>query len=278
MAGLRRSSSRSRAAVVPFPGHGRGAGGRALALLPSGRSVATGFALLALAAGAYAAARTTTAFSVRSVEIRGATPAIARDVRSVLGDVRGESLLALDGERLLARVEAIPAVATARYDRAFPHTLVVVVTREQPLAVLRRGSESWLLSARARVLGKVSRGAHARLPRVWVRRSTPVAAGAIVEDAAARDAVAALRPLRGEPLPVRVGTVETARDALTFKLRSGLELRLGGRAQLPLKLAVAREILRELPPPAQGGPRYLDLSVPERPVAGTLNAKVEVEG
>jgi len=36
-----------------------------------------------------------------------------------------------------------------------------------------------------------------------------------------------------------------------------------------LKLAVAQNILTTLPPPRAGGPQYLDVSVPERPVAGS---------
>jgi hypothetical protein len=59
---------------------------------------------------------------------------------------------------------------------------------------------------------------------------------------------------------------------LTFVLRSGLELRLGDIREVPLKLAVASEIVPGLL--ARGGYAYLDVSVPERPVAGaTLNSR-----
>jgi len=54
-------------------------------------------------------------------------------------------------------------------------------------------------------------------------------------------------------------------------LRSGLELRLGDASDLKLKLAIARRVLA-----AVGGGRgsYVDVSVPERPVAST-NPQVE---
>ena len=52
---------------------------------------------------------------------------------------------------------------------------------------------------------------------------------------------------------------------LVFHLRSGVELRLGDPTDVRLKLAVARRALRGLP----AGTAYLDVSVPERPVAGT---------
>jgi hypothetical protein len=56
---------------------------------------------------------------------------------------------------------------------------------------------------------------------------------------------------------------------LVAGLRSGLELRFGPPLDLGLKLAVARGVLPTLAAPSGGGPRYLDLTVPERPVAGT---------
>jgi hypothetical protein len=72
-----------------------------------------------------------------------------------------------------------------------------------------------------------------------------------------------------------VRSVRATPEELTFALAGGLELRLGDESDLRLKLAVAREIL----PLVGAGPCYLDVSVPERPVAcGTLNSEVEVEG
>ncbi|MBA2384629.1 MAG: hypothetical protein H0V68_08220 [Actinobacteria bacterium] len=61
---------------------------------------------------------------------------------------------------------------------------------------------------------------------------------------------------------------------LTLLLRPGLELRLGDGTDRDVKLEVARRIL----PALEEGVGYLDVSVPERPVAGgTLDSQVEVE-
>lgn len=243
--------------------------------MPSGRSLLLGFGILAVVLGAYAVARETSAFAVREIHVEGAGPALARQIRETLEPIVGESLVALDGEDVLARLEALPQVRSARYDRAFPHVLVVTVRPERPTAVLRRGAGSWLLSARGRVIRPLDRGAQPRLPRIWAPRSVEVSAGALVSDPDVRRAVAALRPLRGAGLPARVRAVRARPDELAFVLASGLELRLGDETDLALKLAVAGEIL----PLLASGPEYLDLSVPERPVAGsTLNSEVEVEG
>jgi len=43
---------------------------------------------------------------------------------------------------------------------------------------------------------------------------------------------------------------------------------------VPLKLAVAARVIPLLDP----GTAYLDVAVPERPVAGSLNSQVQVQG
>jgi cell division septal protein FtsQ len=272
VAAARPRTARARAAALPPP--------RArLAFLPSGRSLLTGLALLAAAAGLYAAARETSMFAIDEVRVEGAPPGLVRQIEQELAPLTGRSLVGLDGDGVLAQVEALPGVRSASYDRAFPHTLVVRVVRERPAVVLRRGAESWLVSARGRVLRQVEQGAHAKLPRIWLPKSFPLERGDLVGDTEVLRSVLALRAVAAEELAVRIRTVRGRGGELTFVLASGLELRLGEDAELALKVAAAGEILPLLDPPGLGGPTYLDLSVPERPVAGTtLKSEVEVEG
>ena len=281
MAGRGRSQGGTRprarvdAAVVPFPRRRTSKGSRlALSrLAPSGRSLLLGFALLAATAGAYAAARETSVFAVRSVDVRGARPAVAAQVEQELAPALGQSLLAVDLERLRRRAEALPTVLAVSFDRAFPHTLRIVVTPERPVAVARQGAGSWLVSARGRVMGKLERGARRGLPRLWLKRDVKIEVGALLSGDTA-SAVRAVAPLARKPLPGRVSLVRVTPDELTLVQRSGLEVRLGDASDLALKLAVARRIL----PALAGVGGYLDVSVPERPVAGQdLNSQVEVE-
>jgi cell division protein FtsQ len=263
------------AAVVPFPRRRTSKGSRlALSrLAPSGRSLLLGFALLAATAGAYAAARETSVFAVRSVDVRGARPAVAAQVEQELVPALGQSLLAVDLERLRRRAEALPTVLAVSFDRAFPHTLRIVVTPERPVAVARQGAGSWLVSARGRVLGELERGARRGLPRLWLKRDVKIEVGALLSGDTA-SAVRAVAPLARKPLSGRVSLVRVTPDELTLVQRSGLEVRLGDASDLALKLAVARRIL----PALAGVGGYLDVSVPERPVVGQdLNSQVEVE-
>jgi cell division protein FtsQ len=258
---------------VSFP---RGAAGGRLELTrlaPSGRSLLTGILILLIAVGAYAAARETSAFAVRQVSVAGAGPEVAAEVREALAPALGESLLELDLDRLARSAEGVPMVAAVSFDRAFPNTLGVVVREEVPVAVLRQGSASWLAAASGRVVAELERGARPVLPRIWLGRDVDVRTGEQLRGVQRR-AVAAVAPLVSAPLPVRVASVVASRGELTLVLRTKLELRLGDASELALKLEVARRVVPQL----GATDTYLDVSVPERPVAGgTLNSQVEVE-
>lgn len=272
MAGRRGTQSRparARATAAALP-HGAGLGALAR-LAPSRRSLAVGLGLLALAVGAYYTARESSAFAIDRVDVSGAPPAVRAQVRAAVAPLRGTSLLALDGAALERRVEALPTVVSARYDRAFPHTLRLSVVPERAVAALRRGPDTWIVSARGRVIRHVPTGSHGALPRIWVSRATAVEVGGLLDadggGAAARSLALATR------FPARIATAVLVHGGLVYRLRSGLELRLGAPADIRLKLAIARRALAQLP----AGSVYLDVSVPGRPVAGS-NPKFSSRG
>ena len=233
--------------------------------LPSARSLIVGLALAALAVGAYAVARQTSMFAIGRIEIVGGSPEVKQQVRRALAPVLGGSLLALDAGSLERRVESLPTVISVGYDRAFPHTLRLTIVPETPVAVLHRGTETWLLSGRGRVVVRIPPRTLPGLPRIWVPKATPVTAGEFVEPAGAGGAARALALARGVHFPARIATAAIVHQELLLHLRSGLELRLGQASDVRLKLAIARRALRGLP----SGAAYLDVSVPGRPVAGT---------
>jgi cell division septal protein FtsQ len=216
--------------------------------------------LAALAVVAYGAARETSVFAVRTITVRGAPPQLAAKVRRALGPLEGQSLVALNAGDVARLATALPQVESVSYDRAFPHTLSVVVISERPLAVARRGRGSWLVSRTGRVVEKLPRRALPSLPRIWLPRSSALVVGRTLAVGAAQ--VAALLPIRSVGLEGRVATVRVDGRAITYVLRGGLELRVGTIEALPLKLTIARRILAQTS--LEG---YLDVSVPERPVA-----------
>lgn len=230
--------------------------------LPSRRSLAVGLGILAIAGGAYGVARQTSAFAIGRVDVVGGPPPVQGEVRREVAALHGTSLLALDGSALVRRLEALPTVLTAAYDRAFPHTLRIEIVPEHPVAVVRQGSKAWLVSARGRVIAAVPPHGAQALPRIWIPHTTPVAVGGFLP---ANHAAAVARALAlASHFPAHIALAALRRDGLLFRLRDGLELRLGDPVDVRLKLAIARLALRRLP----AGTVYFDVSVPGRPVAG----------
>ena len=238
-------------------------------LLPSGRSLALGFAILTLAVAAYVGARTSSVFAIERIDVRGVPAADRAAASAALRPLAGRSLVALRRTDLERRLAQLPGIQGFEYDRSFPNTLVVRARPERALAVVRRGDESWLVSRRGRVLRQVPRGALAGLARVWVPRRVTVERGATLGDVTGGAAVRAIALFDAAAVPARVRTVRTGRE-LTYVLRSGLELRLGSPRATRLKLAAAAAIL----PGLGEGFDYLDVTVPSRPVAG-IDPQVE---
>jgi cell division protein FtsQ len=236
---------------------------RAAVVLPSARSVVLGLVIAAGCALAYVGARETSVFAVREIVVTGVPPRAAADVRRALLPLEGESLVGLRADDVERLAEELPQVESVSYDRAFPHTLHVVVEPEQPLAVLRTGSDSWLVSRTARVISRLPRGARPALPRIWKPASADVLVGATLATGDGADELDALAPVRSTGMGGRVATVKIEDGQITYVLRGGLEVRAGGAVDLPLKLTIARRILAQMP--VSG---YLDVSVPERPVGG----------
>lgn len=267
MAGGRsaRGSRRNVAAasvVVPFP---RGAAGARLDLarfVPSGRWLLATVGALVAVGLAYWAAYATPVFALQRVDVRGAPPTLTREVARATSDLRGRSLVAIDAEGVEGELHELPAVAGVTVDRAFPHTLVIRIAPEKPVAVIRRGHSAWLATGAGKVIREIPTGTQRELPRLWLGRGTSIRVGGQVP-AGMVSATRALADARSAGLGGRVRGIRTTGDELTLVLRHGTEVRLGRAAEVELKLVIARRVLRLV----DGTPAYVDVSIPERPVA-----------
>ena len=239
-----------------------------LRFVPSGRSLLAGGAIVLVAAGLYVLARESSMFALQTIEVEGASPELAADIQRALGSYRGRSLVAVDGAAAEQVVDGLPAVRTSSVDRAFPHTLRIAVVPEVPVAVLRRGAESWLVSARGRVIAAIELGDRRLLPRIWLAPQTGIELGALLADEPGGLAARSVAAFVGSAFSQRVSFVRALDGQITLGLRGGLELRLGPPVDLGLKIAIADHLLPTLELPGNGGPDYLDLAVPERPVVG----------
>jgi cell division protein FtsQ len=243
---------------------------------PSARSLVAAAAVLGVLGLLYLAARETPLFAVREVDVTGAPPAVRKAVLEATEPFVGESLVALDGDELRRSLEALPTVRSLRIDRAFPNTLRIAVSPEQPLALLRRGPRGWLVSERGRVMGELETPAATARPRIWIGRGTEVETGGVVENATVHVALRVLRRVP-EGFPVRIRSVRVADGTATLVLGGGGEIRLGSRDALTLKLNVAGRVLHGLTALERRNLAYLDVAVPERPV-GADKSQVSTSG
>lgn len=263
--GVRPALPRPESAVVPLANERSQTHPVRSRLLPSGRSILVAFALLIGAGAAYLVARDTSVFAVRKVTVTGVSPALANQVQRALQDDLGTSLLRVDLARARTTLTSMPSVLSVSFDRAFPHTLRVVVVPERPVAVVRQGGTSWLVSAHGRVMASLAHGAWGALPRIWIGKGVSFSVGAPV-DFSLLPALQAVTPLAAMRFPARITAVRATKGELTLTLRSGVEVRLGDQRDVPLKLAVAANVL----PLIDSTTRYVDVSVPDRPVSGTV--------
>jgi cell division protein FtsQ len=228
-------------------------------------------AIAAFVVGAYAAARETSVFALRTIDISGGSPSVKAEVRAALAPELGRSLLVVKADAIDRLVAPIPDVRSVTVDRTFPHTLRVEVRPEHAVLLLRRGRDgAWVVSSRGRVMRTAAHPERSALPRAWVPAATSVTVGEMLPSALGGLAAAALGPAH-DALGGRIRFVRSGGKELTFVLRSGLEIRLGEMHDLRLKLAIARRIVTILGPSVTSG--YLDVSVPERPVVGSGNSQ-----
>jgi cell division protein FtsQ len=237
-------------------------------LVPSGRTIALLFAALTICVGLYLIARGSSLFALKTVEIRGAPPTLARKVRAAVEPFRGRSLVALNRASVEQAVLAIPEVRSVRIDRDFPNTLRVFVVREHTVAVLRRGAGAWLVASSGKVVRSFDRGKGLEMPRIWASSSVAVSEGQTIDDPGIRMAITVLDALRHFKERLHPTSVVAKGGNLTLFTGSDVELRFGNASGAALKLAVAEKILPQVPPASSGSVAYLDVSVPARPVSG----------
>ena len=176
-----RPRTRAASVVVPFPRTVTGDRLELGSLVPSGRSLLIAFGVLGGVLLALVLARETSLFAVRTIEVTGAGTGVERQVRKALDDRAGESLFGLDLEEARVDVAALPTVASVSFDRAYPHTLRVTIVPERPVAVVRQGASSFVVSERGRVVARVDRKAKPDLARIWIGKDVQLDPGAFVE-------------------------------------------------------------------------------------------------
>jgi cell division protein FtsQ len=165
---------------------------------------------------------------------------------------------------LLDAVAPYSVVRSLRTETDFPHGLRIIVNAYEPVAALQ-GAGGRLTAVAGD--GTLLRGGATRgLPLVNVR-TTPGGDRLGAGEASTAVALLAAAP---RALRVRVGRVYRGPRGLAATLQNGPKLYFGGAADLDAKWGAAAEVLAH---PTSRGASYVDLRVPDRPVAGGLQPR-----
>jgi cell division protein FtsQ len=176
------------------------------------------------------------------------------------------TVLHVRAEALRTAVEPYPVVRGLRTETDVPHGLRIIVNAYEPIAALQAGGRLTAVAADGTVLrGTPTRG----LPVVRVRAAP---GGARTRDARALGAIdllAAAPPALRE----RVARIYRGPRGTAVGVQNGPRLYFGGAARLDAKWDAAALVLAQ---DSSRGASYVDLRIPERPVAGGLKPREEV--
>jgi cell division protein FtsQ len=225
------------------------------------RRAIVGLIVAGALAGGWLWLRDSSLVDVRKVTVSGAVgrdgPAIADTLRVATSDMTTLHVRPAD---LRSAVRAYPIVRGLRVAADPPHRLRIQVLYRRPVAVALIAGRRVPVAADGTLL---SRAAGAGLPAVPAQG----AAGARrLTDPAARAAVALLGAAPRVLLPL-VDGVQRDGDGLHLAFRSGPRVDFGVPVALRAKWAAAARLLAD---PRVAGASYVDVSAPDRPVAGSF--------
>lgn len=220
--------------------------------------------LLALLGGGWLWFRGSPLVAVKDVKISGVQGVDAGRVDAALRSAaRGMTTLDASASTLQAAVAPLRVVRSLSVHTSFPHGLVVDVVEQPPVAELSATGGPTAVAADGVVLGPQLL-AGGGLPKIHVGGLTPPPGGHVAGSALqAQLAVlgAAPRTLLGWVQRVFEGP-----EGLTVTMHGGLDIYFGNATRAGAKWLAAARVLAD---PRSTGATYVDVSLPERPAAGT---------
>jgi len=181
------------------------------------------------------------------------------EVRALVADDRGSSLLLLDTGDVADRVKRLSWVADAKVERELPNSLRVAVTPRVPVAWVRAADGSIVLVDDRGVVLADALTPPSGFAELSAVTRVPALGGRISPAAGARVA-AALGPLTG-----RVSAVAVAHGQAVASLGDGRQIRFGALDRLGAKARSAAAVLGAAD---LGTLTYVDVRVPSAPVTG----------
>lgn len=209
--------------------------------------------------------RSSSLVRVENVTVTGIAGKQAEQIRRALvAEALDMTTLDVRRDALLDAVARYPVVRSLRTETDFPDGLRIVVNAYEPVAALRTAGGGLTAVAAD---GTLLRGSATRdLPVVGVR-ATPGG-----ERLGRGDTLGAVRLLGSAPraLRARIARVYRGPRGLAATMNDGPKLYFGGAARLEAKWGAAAQVLGHR---TSRGASYVDLRIPERPVAGGMQPR-----
>jgi cell division protein FtsQ len=203
---------------------------------------------------------------VRQVDITGVSGSQADDIRGALTDAaRDMTTLHVRKDVLRDAVQSYPVVRELHADADFPHRLRITVNSYDPIGSMELGGRSVAIARDGTVLdGTPTKG-------LTAIAATGSAAGTKITGT---EATKLVRLLAAAPAPLRSRALRAYKgpNGLAVDLRNGPRLDFGDLAQVDAKWLAAAAVLAD---EDSRGASYVDVRLPERPVAGPLPATKE---
>ena len=224
------------------------------------RLVVAAIGLIALYGGYTLWFRNLSWFAIHDVTIEGATTNERQIKAAVERAAQGMTTLHLNDGDLRSAVAQFPTVAAVGASTSFPHGLTVRIAERLPVAIARIAGREVAVSADGYLLNGASFDAK-DLPKI---EGAGAHGARLNSDAGAQAAILGATPA---PLKDRLtsSSWDESQGGVVIQLRGGPELRFGDGSRGAAKWAAVAAVLSSA---QRGAPSYLDVSVPERPVAG----------
>jgi cell division septal protein FtsQ len=186
---------------------------------------------------------------LRTVEVKGAGALPPGQVVAAADVAVGTPLARINLDAVKARVESIPAVASATVTRAWPHSLVVNVTERHQVAAIHRDGGWWKMDRTGMLFTKT------RSPDP----SEPIVALSGRPSAQLLPQVASvLGVLPADLLTSTRRVTASSVDSITLRLKDGSEVLWGSASDSREKAAVLHALLKRKA-------AVYDVSIPSRP-------------
>ena len=232
------------------------------------RVVLTAAVVLILAGGGALWLRSSSLVRVQDVSVTGIDGRQAAAIRDALAVAAGRmTTLTVDEDALRDAVAGYPVVRSLRTSTDLPHGLHITVNAYDAVAALtpQNGAPTAVAAD-----GTLLRGTSTKdLPLVGVRS---VPGGSRLTDREARHAVEMLGAAPAA-LRRRVGRVFRGTRGLAATVEGGPKLYFGGGSHLRAKWSAAAQVLASA---SARSASYVDVRIPERPVAGGFEPRLDV--